>query len=180
QRACPHERRPHHGGHPERPGRAARWIAGPGLQRSRLGALSAAGQTAAHKTGAARTGGPLLVFASAKAVAQSGCTASACRPFWPCTTSNDTCWPSCRLLKPSVWMARKWTNTSSPFSRLMKPKPLASLNHLTVPVCRLDIDLLPGALAGLVYTLRVVLVARRKRVQRCSDRRSAASGHDSR
>src|SRR5271169_5413077 len=30
-------------------------------------------------------------------------------------------------------MAEKCTNTSSPFSREMKPKPLASLNHFTVP-----------------------------------------------
>src|SRR5216110_3175043 len=30
-------------------------------------------------------------------------------------------------------MAEKWTNTSSPFSLVMKPKPLASLNHLTLP-----------------------------------------------
>jgi hypothetical protein len=30
-------------------------------------------------------------------------------------------------------MAEKCTKTSSPFSREIKPKPLASLNHLTVP-----------------------------------------------
>src|ERR1700733_7090201 len=30
-------------------------------------------------------------------------------------------------------MAVWWTKTSSPFSRLRNPKPLASLNHLTVP-----------------------------------------------
>src|SRR5690606_29043856 len=97
-----------------------------------------------------------------------GCTASACRPFWPWTTVNDTCWPSCRLLKPSVWIARKWTNTSSPFSRLMKPKPLASLNHLTVPVSRLDIDLLPGALLSwLVFTRAGV--AGCKEEARCND-----------
>src|SRR6202171_1013866 len=30
-------------------------------------------------------------------------------------------------------MDEKWTNTSSPFSLVMKPKPLASLNHLTLP-----------------------------------------------
>src|ERR1051325_4516555 len=32
-------------------------------------------------------------------------------------------------------MAEKCRNTSSPFSVVMKPNPLASLNHLTVPVC---------------------------------------------
>src|SRR5260370_1429405 len=31
-------------------------------------------------------------------------------------------------------MAEKWTNTSSPFSRWIKPNPLAALNHFTVPV----------------------------------------------
>src|SRR5207342_1912522 len=72
-----------------------------------------------------------------------GSTASACRPFWPWTTVNVTFWPSFRLLKPWDWIARKCTNTSSPFSRLMKPKPLASLNHLTVPVSRLDIVVTP-------------------------------------
>ena len=30
----------------------------------------------------------------------STCTFSACRPFGPLTTSNDTAWPSARLLKP--------------------------------------------------------------------------------
>src|SRR5215469_18891044 len=30
-------------------------------------------------------------------------------------------------------MAEKCTNTSSPFSRCMKPKPFAALNHFTVP-----------------------------------------------
>src|ERR1044072_2321790 len=31
-------------------------------------------------------------------------------------------------------MAEKCTNTSSPFSRAKNPKPLAALNHFTVPV----------------------------------------------
>jgi hypothetical protein len=31
-------------------------------------------------------------------------------------------------------MAEKWTNTSSPLSRAIKPNPLAALNHFTVPV----------------------------------------------
>src|SRR5258708_32566835 len=30
-------------------------------------------------------------------------------------------------------MAEKWTNTSSPVERWMKPYPLAPLNHFTVP-----------------------------------------------
>src|SRR5512136_1903842 len=33
-------------------------------------------------------------------------------------------------------MDEKWTNTSSPSSRPMKPKPLVALNHLTVPTKR--------------------------------------------
>ena len=41
--------------------------------------------------------------------------------------------------KPEPWIARKCTNTSGPFSRLMNPKPLLSLNHLTVPTSRSDI-----------------------------------------
>src|SRR5579862_685967 len=60
-------------------------------------------------------------------------TFSACQPFGPFVTSNCTVWPSCRLLKPPAWMAEKCTKTSSPFCRLIKPYPLASLNHFTVP-----------------------------------------------
>jgi len=37
-------------------------------------------------------------------------------------------------LEAGAWMARKCTNRSGPLSGVMKPKPLASLNHLTVPV----------------------------------------------
>src|SRR5690606_17904474 len=66
--------------------------------------------------------------------AYSACTSSACRPFWPCTTLNETFWPSCSDLKPLPWIERKWTNRSWPLSGVMKPKPLASLNHLTIPV----------------------------------------------
>src|SRR5690606_2649132 len=61
-------------------------------------------------------------------------TSSACLPFWPCTTLKETFWPSFRLRKPVPEIERKWTNTSSPLSVVMKPKPLASLNHFTVPV----------------------------------------------
>src|SRR5262249_8159049 len=64
------------------------------------------------------------------------CTArtfSACQPLGPLVTSNSTVWPSCRLRKPPAWIAEKCTKTSSPVCRLMKPKPLASLNHFTVP-----------------------------------------------
>ena len=38
-------------------------------------------------------------------------------------------------LKAAIWIAEKCANKSSlPSSGLMKPKPLESLNHLTVPV----------------------------------------------
>src|SRR6185436_18312988 len=36
-------------------------------------------------------------------------------------------------------MAEKWTKTSLPPSRSMKPKPLSPLNHLTVPIILSDI-----------------------------------------
>src|SRR5690606_16408911 len=44
-----------------------------------------------------------------RSVAQSACTSSACRPFWPCTTLKETFWPSCSDLKPVPWIERKWT-----------------------------------------------------------------------
>src|SRR5690606_26291011 len=83
--------------------------------------------------------------------AYSGWTSSACRPFWPWTTLKDTFWPSCSDLKPVPWIERKCTNRSAPLSGVMKPKPLASLNHLTVPVWRSDMSLTPWN-EVLVYT----------------------------
>src|SRR3546814_17286274 len=77
------------------------------------------------------------------------------------TTVKLTFWPSARLLKPSVRIARKWTKTYSPFSRLMNPKPLASLNHFTVPVSRSDICIAPCN--GLLSTSCRTLAARRQR-----------------
>lgn len=39
-----------------------------------------------------------------------------------CSVSKETFWPSSRVLKPSLWIAEKCTNTSSPpSSLLMKP-----------------------------------------------------------
>src|SRR5690349_22810528 len=56
-------------------------------------------------------------------------------PFGPAVTSKDTFWLSFRVLKPLPWIAEKWANRSlPPPSGVMKPKPLESLNHLTVPV----------------------------------------------
>src|SRR6185436_9319144 len=54
--------------------------------------------------------------------------------------SNSTRSPSASDLKPLPWIAEWWTKQSFwPFSGVMKPKPLASLNHLTVPVIRIAI-----------------------------------------
>src|SRR3954451_2248143 len=59
----------------------------------------------------------------------------ACLPLGPCVTSNETFCPSLRVLKPFIWIAEKCANKSSPpSSGVIKPKPLESLNHLTVPV----------------------------------------------
>src|SRR5579872_739972 len=37
-------------------------------------------------------------------------------------------------------MEEKWTNTSSPLFREMKPYPFAALNHLTVPVSFINVS----------------------------------------
>jgi hypothetical protein len=44
-------------------------------------------------------------------------------------------------------MAVWWTNTSGPFSRVMKPKPFASLNHFTVPFSTADLHVLAAVLS---------------------------------
>src|SRR3970040_2249180 len=63
----------------------------------------------------------------------------ACLPLGPCTTSKETFWPSLRDLKPLMLIAEKCANKSSlPSSGVMKPKPFASLNHLTVPFAMLN------------------------------------------
>src|SRR3569833_1239280 len=59
----------------------------------------------------------------------------ACLPLGPVVTSKLTFWFSCRDLKPLELIAEKCAKRSSPpLSGVMKPKPFASLNHLTVPV----------------------------------------------
>lgn len=60
-------------------------------------------------------------------------TFAAWSPLGPWVTSNSTKSPSDKDLKPSAWIAEKWTKTSSPPSCSIKPNPLASLNHLTLP-----------------------------------------------
>src|SRR3954468_20434985 len=62
-------------------------------------------------------------------------TLAADGPLAPSVTSNSTRWFSARVLKPVSAMAEKWTKTSlPPFSGVMKPKPLLSLNHFTEPL----------------------------------------------
>src|SRR5450432_2989771 len=62
----------------------------------------------------------------------------ACLPFGPVVTSNETFWPSFSDLKPGMLIAEKCAKRSSPPpSGVIKPKPLASLNHFTVPVAML-------------------------------------------
>src|SRR5215475_7218507 len=57
--------------------------------------------------------------------------------------SNSTRSPSASVRKPWPWMAEWCTKQSfCPPSGVMKPKPLASLNHFTVPVVRAMIVLL--------------------------------------
>src|SRR5215510_14289901 len=76
----------------------------------------------------------------------------ACLPFGPVVTSNETFWPSLSVLKPGMLIAEKCANRSSPPpSGVMKPKPLASLNHFTVPVAisviphkQIEIGMPPG------------------------------------
>ena len=56
-------------------------------------------------------------------------------PLGPSVTSKLTREPCLRVLNPSMAIAEKCANTSAPPpSGSMNPKPLASLNHLTVPV----------------------------------------------
>src|ERR1700761_7414709 len=69
----------------------------------------------------------------------SGWIVEACLPFGPCLTSKLTFWFSWSDLKPLDWISEKCANRSSPpSSGVMKPKPFASLNHLTVPVAIFD------------------------------------------
>src|SRR5690606_38045078 len=144
-----HGRWPHRGREPARPRRHPREHLRPRGQWQGRDPLSGPAPTPQKET--ARNAGRFGIAGCRPA--QAACTASACRPFWPWTTVKVTFWPSLRLLKPCIWMARKWTNTSSPFSRLMKPKPLASLNHLTVPVSRSAITATPGTLLGGGYAV---------------------------
>ena len=54
-------------------------------------------------------------------------------PFGPFSVSKLTESPSARLLKPLPWIDVWCTNASLPSSHAIKPKPLVSLNHFTVP-----------------------------------------------
>ena len=65
--------------------------------------------------------GARRTFDTSPALNIAAVTFAAWAPLGPWTTSNSTRWPSVRVLKPSIVIAEKWTNTSSPPSRSMKP-----------------------------------------------------------
>src|SRR3954469_8462894 len=86
----------------------------------------------ANENGSARLPSFLQLDREAQSI---GLIAAACLPFGPSLISNSTFWFSLRVLKPEPWISEKWAKRSSPPpSGLMKPKPLESLNHFTVPV----------------------------------------------
>src|SRR3990170_7259714 len=60
-------------------------------------------------------------------------------PLLPAVTSKETFCPSVSVLNPGMLIAEKCAKRSSPPSvGVMKPKPLESLNHFTVPVAITD------------------------------------------
>src|ERR1051325_6143327 len=70
-------------------------------------------------------------------------------PLGPFCATNSTFWPSLRVRKPEPWISLKWAKRSAPPSAgVMKPKPLASLNHFTVPVDTLDMLIVPVGVGG--------------------------------
>src|SRR3954469_17122533 len=86
------------------------------------------------KVGRERRRPPSATGAFGREIGQTARTSLACRPFWPVVTVYSTFWPSARVLKPLPVMAALRKKTSAePSSGAMKPKPLVSLNHLTVP-----------------------------------------------
>src|SRR5438045_3214822 len=92
-------------------------------------------------------------------------TLRASGPFSPSAGSNSTRAPSARVLKPSLVIALKWTNTSlPPSSGVMKPYPFASLNHFTVPVAILKTPPSEEVLSG-----------KEARIGRATGTRSSAS-----
>jgi hypothetical protein len=86
-------------------------------------------------------GAPGSVSAAAEAAAARRCRLGdrsdvrRLRPFEPSRSSYSTGAPSARLLKPSPAMLLWCTKRSFvPWSGVMNPYPLLSLNHLTVPL----------------------------------------------
>src|ERR1700682_5967876 len=67
-------------------------------------------------------------------------------------------------------MALKWTKTSSPVLVVMKPKPLASLNHLTVPLLR---DICESPLFLLFVRAALVEIQKHLHLVQVSDREYA-------
>jgi hypothetical protein len=105
-------------------------------------------------------------------------TPRACSPLGPLTTSNWTLSVSLRVLNPSPTISLKWTNTSSPVSRVINPKPLASLNHLTVPFSKVQLlymTLYPPPADAVMYRrlIRVLEGPKKKMQPPCQSTRVA-------
>src|SRR4029450_1803209 len=109
----------------------------------------------------------------------------ACLPFGPWVTSKLTFWPSFRVLNPGMLIAEKCANRSSPPpSGVMKPNPLASLNHLTVPVAISAIPQEKESLSGRCPGPCFDLKEKRQRLQRgrvsvpsCLETKTRAGGY---
>src|SRR5690606_27937028 len=105
-------------------------------RRDRTASLAAPSDV---QTGQAQRKGPALGGAWTawqRSAYSTGVMSEACAPFGPWVTSYCTRWPSWRLRKPFELIAEKCANTSAPpSSGVMKPNPLAPLNHFTVPYC---------------------------------------------
>ena len=69
---------------------------------------------------------------------QTRVTFAAWKPLGPFNKSNSTVSPSFKVRYPFSWIAEKWTKTSSPVERWIKPYPFAPLNHFTVPFSLTD------------------------------------------
>src|SRR5262245_47121962 len=106
---------------------------GPPRPGSRTGARAAADAAPESERAPRWSAGPANTSETCDQILE---TFAACLPLGPETRSNSTRSPSASERKPLAPMAEKCTNTSSPVSEAMKPKPLASLNHFTEPCTR--------------------------------------------
>src|SRR5690554_6283770 len=82
---------------------------------------------------------------------------TACTPLSLGFFSKLTVWPAFNVLYPSIWTDEKWANRSSlQPSSIMKPYPLALLNHFTLPL---------GMMNSPVLSLSLVVVGSKNRQQ---------------